>query len=77
MSKIVIPKLIFGEWQSCPICNGYGKVIADGYTSSVYSDCPVCNGTRLIQRPIVDKIFVEVATEGGDKDGKETTDPMA
>jgi len=35
-------------YQVCPLCNGNGKVLADGFTSNVYATCPVCNDQRII-----------------------------
>ena len=35
-------------YQTCPLCNGQGKVIADGFTSNVYDTCSVCNGEKII-----------------------------
>jgi hypothetical protein len=64
--RLVIRKLIekddkveavaFGEWQVCPICNGSGEILADGYTSSVYQQCPTCSGNRIIQRPTIQNL---------------------
>lgn len=35
-------------WQRCPICEGKGKIAADGFTSAVYQQCPCCDGKRII-----------------------------
>lgn len=35
-------------YQCCPVCNGTGKVIADGFTSAVFQTCRVCNGAMII-----------------------------
>jgi len=35
-------------YQCCPVCNGSGQTIADGYTTSVYQTCKVCNGAMII-----------------------------
>lgn len=41
-------------YQCCPVCNGIGKVIADGFTKSVYQVCKVCNGDKIIPMHIID-----------------------
>ncbi len=41
-------------YQCCPLCNGNGKTVADGSTSSVYQTCKVCNGAMIIPMHIVD-----------------------
>jgi len=41
-------KPIFIPQQLCPVCNGTSKIIADGFTSSVFQVCPKCNGERTI-----------------------------
>lgn len=41
-------------YQCCPVCNGTGKTVADGFTSSVYQTCKVCNGAMIIPMHIVD-----------------------
>jgi hypothetical protein len=41
-------------YQCCPVCNGAGKTVADGFTSSVYQTCKVCNGAMIIPMHIVD-----------------------
>jgi hypothetical protein len=48
MDKCDEPKPIWIPYQVCPICNGQGRIVADGFTSSVYQDCPTCNGLRII-----------------------------
>ena len=45
------------SYQCCPLCNGTGKTVADGFTSSVYQTCKVCNGARIIPMHIVDWQF--------------------
>lgn len=35
-------------WQTCPICNGTGRVPQDGFTSACYQTCTVCNGYKII-----------------------------
>ncbi len=50
-NKPSIPKTILGEWQRCPVCDGDGQILADGFTSLVYQQCPTCSGNRIIQRP--------------------------
>ncbi len=35
-------------YQCCPVCNGAGKVISDGFTSTVYQICRVCNDAKII-----------------------------
>lgn len=44
-------------YQCCPLCNGNGKTIADGFISSVYQTCKVCNGAMIIPMHIVDCRF--------------------
>lgn len=44
-------------YQCCPVCNGTGKTLADGFTSSVYQTCKVCNGAMIIPMHIVDWRF--------------------
>ena len=41
-------------YQCCPLCNGTGKTVADGFTTSVYNICKVCNGAMIIPMHIVD-----------------------
>lgn len=48
-------------YQCCPICNGTGKTVADGFTSSVYQTCKVCNGAMIIPMHIVDWRFADKA----------------
>jgi len=36
------------SWQKCPICNGEGRILATGYTSSIYNICPTCHGQRIL-----------------------------
>lgn len=40
-------------YQACPICSGSGQVLANGYTSSIYTICSVCNGAKIIPMHIV------------------------
>lgn len=44
-------------YQCCPLCNGNGQTVADGFTSSVYQTCKVCNGAKIIPMHIVDWRF--------------------
>ncbi len=44
-------------YQCCPVCNGTGKTVADGFTSCVYQTCKVCNGAMIIPMHIVDWRF--------------------
>ena len=44
-------------YQCCPVCNGDGKTLANGFTSSVYEICKVCNGGMIIPMHIVDWRF--------------------
>lgn len=61
MSKIKIPKLIFGEWQCCPCCGGLGYMEVARLVGTVLDNsCPVCQGQKIIQRPIVEKIMIEI-----------------
>lgn len=36
------------KYQYCPVCNGHGRVLADGFISAVYKTCEVCNGSKII-----------------------------
>lgn len=45
-----------GEWQCCPVCNGNGQILADGFTSMVYQQCPTCAGNRIIQKPVIEPL---------------------
>lgn len=40
-------------YQVCPLCNGTGQTIADGFTSAVYKVCKVCNGAMIIPMHIL------------------------
>lgn len=40
-------------YQCCPVCNGTGKTVADGFTSAVYQTCKVCNGAMIIPMHIL------------------------
>ena len=51
------PVLAAVPYQCCPLCNGTGQILADGFTSSVYQTCKVCNGARIIPMHIVDWRF--------------------
>lgn len=35
-------------YQTCPLCNGTGKILSDGFTSGLYQTCKVCKGAFLI-----------------------------
>ena len=35
-------------FQECPICDGSGKILQDGFTSGSYQTCPTCDGKRII-----------------------------
>lgn len=35
-------------YQRCPICEGSGKIPAEGFTSSIYMTCDTCNGMKII-----------------------------
>ncbi len=43
----------FVPYQCCPVCNGSGIVLADGFISSVYQMCKVCNGNMIIPMHIL------------------------
>jgi DnaJ-class molecular chaperone len=51
------PLLAAVPYQCCPLCNGNGQTVADGFTSNVYQLCKVCNGARIIPMHIVDWLF--------------------
>ena len=40
-------------YQKCPLCDGLGKTLADGFTSSCYDTCTVCKGVKIIPMYIV------------------------
>ena len=44
-------------YQCCPVCNGTGQVLADGFTSAVYQPCKVCNGAMIIPMYIVAQVL--------------------
>lgn len=46
-------------YQGCPICDGAGRVIADGFTSSVYQTCTVCSGHKIIPMHVLPKLTKE------------------
>ena len=52
----------WGEWQRCPVCDGNGQILADGFISSVYQTCPTCSGQRIIQRPFNESPIEPCAT---------------
>ena len=35
-------------YQCCPVCNGLGQVLADGFIRAVYQPCKVCHGAMII-----------------------------
>jgi len=35
-------------YQCCPLCNGAGMILADGFTSNAYQTCTVCSGAKII-----------------------------
>lgn len=43
-------------YQCCPVCNGRGEVVADGFTSSVYQKCTVCDGQKIIPTAIIPQV---------------------
>ena len=49
------------KYQSCPLCNGNGQTVADGFTNSVYQTCKVCNGARIIPMHIANWRFADKA----------------
>ena len=54
-SSITLYKQLFVvPYQTCPLCNGYGEILQDGFTSSVYKTCSICNGGKIIPMHIVD-----------------------
>lgn len=42
-------------YQVCPLCNGSGNNLADGFTSAVYQPCKVCYGSRIIPMYIIER----------------------
>jgi hypothetical protein len=51
-------------YQCCPVCNGTGQVVADGYTSAVYQPCKVCNGARIIPMHVTEPAPVKYGILG-------------
>ena len=35
-------------YQKCPLCDGSGETIADGFINGVTQTCKVCKGERII-----------------------------
>ncbi len=35
-------------FQCCPVCNGTGQTLADGFIANMFQECKVCNGKRII-----------------------------
>ncbi len=35
-------------FQTCPICNVVGKIVADGFLSGIFQTCDVCHGQKII-----------------------------
>ena len=44
----MVPKREFVPYQCCPVCDGKGQVVAEGFTSAIYQQCVVCKGTMII-----------------------------
>lgn len=44
-------------YQCCPVCNGAGQTIADGFTTGVFQTCKVCNGAMIIPQHIVPQVL--------------------
>lgn len=47
--------IITVPYQKCPVCDGTGKTVADGFLRDIYQTCKVCNGERIIPMHIVPK----------------------
>jgi DnaJ-class molecular chaperone len=45
----------FIPYQHCPICQGTGQTLADGFISSVFQTCKCCHGNMII--PMYEKIL--------------------
>jgi len=52
-------------YQCCPICNGTGKILADGCVSSLYQQCKVCNGAMIIPQYVLPKVLEQLNVSDG------------
>jgi len=52
-------------YQCCPICNGTGKILADGCVSSLYQQCKVCNGAMIIPQYVIQKVLEQLNVSDG------------
>jgi hypothetical protein len=45
-----IPEEKYGtvSWELCPKCQGEGKLLNDGTSSSVHRICDICNGGKVV-----------------------------
>lgn len=41
------------EYQNCPKCNGEGRVLNTGTSTSTHSLCDVCSGQKILVKPVV------------------------
>lgn len=48
----VVPP-VFGEWQLCPMCHGFGEIRLPETSTPMFGTCPVCNGAKVLARPII------------------------
>jgi len=44
-------------YQACPICQGQGRTLSDGFTTNVFNTCTVCDGRKIIPMHVVDTRF--------------------
>lgn len=47
-------------YQCCPVCNGSGQTVADGFTSAVYQTCKVCLGAMIIPMHVLPQVNEEL-----------------
>lgn len=47
MAKLHKEDSCFVPYQKCPLCDGTGQSLTDGFTS-IYDTCSVCKGIKII-----------------------------
>jgi len=53
MSKLGTYHIPVVPYQACPICNGSGEIVADGFTSGIMQACSVCHGEKIIPMCVI------------------------